>query len=254
MSACRDAYFCAVHASRVYDDPDDAREQCEYEGLTRFAPIYCSDSGTECYVAGDDERTVIAFRGTQDVADWRNNLDRELTKHYRCDGRAHRGFYGAWLSVSKAVRNALGEPRECIGRKMYVTGHSLGAALASLCAYELAHRGYTVSGVHLFGSPRVGDQGWAEHYEHWLGHVTYRHVNCCDIVPRVPPMWFGYRHVGKVIYYNARGNYHYQPSQLYMFLDRIQARIEHFGRLGTRGLLDHSMRRGYLRLAREAAR
>ena len=65
------------------------------------------------------------------------------------------------------------------GCKLWITGHSLGAALATLCASRYGN----VQGVYTFGSPRVGNNGFKEK----LQVKIYRVVNNDDIVARARP-------------------------------------------------------------------
>jgi len=82
------------------------------------------------------------------------------------------------------------------GCKLWVTGHSLGAALATLCA----GRYNNVQGVYTFGSPRVGNDGFKEK----LDANIYRVVNNDDIVARVPPPGT-YVHVGELKFIDSDG-------------------------------------------------
>ncbi|WP_438022184.1 lipase family protein [Sorangium sp. So ce233] len=88
---------------------------------------------------------------------------------------------------------------------LYITGHSLGAALAVLAAARI----YTVSslydrywkklrGIYTFGQPMVGNQEFARRYERVFGQMLFRHIYENDVVPRMPPRTAGdFRHVGE---------------------------------------------------------
>ena len=84
-------------------------------------------------------------------------------------------------------------------RKIWMTGHSLGAALATLAADRYGN----VQGVYTFGSPRVGDGAFKKNFE----VEAYRIVNNKDIVTRVPPPG-RYKHVGDIKFIDADGNIH----------------------------------------------
>ena len=81
-------------------------------------------------------------------------------------------------------------------RRVRVTGHSRGAALAVLCALDLQYnfpdRCYEAV---LFGCPRVGNAAFARSYDRRV-FMTMRVEQGADIVCRVPPAVLGYRHVG----------------------------------------------------------
>jgi len=78
-------------------------------------------------------------------------------------------------------------------KKLYITGHSLGGAMATICASRMVARGIVVSGLYTFGSPRVGDAEFVAH----LGTTHFRFVNNNDIVTKAPPLMCGFRHHGQ---------------------------------------------------------
>merc|ERR1712146_338946 len=88
---------------------------------------------------------VVAFRGTEDLRNWITNLHafgRASLKLPSCapgnDVLVHPGFYYAFQSVREQIYTALDELESVVGNyELFVTGHSLGAALASLCALDL---------------------------------------------------------------------------------------------------------------------
>jgi triacylglycerol lipase len=85
-------------------------------------------------------------------------------------------------------------------KRIAICGHSLGAALAVLCAADMqaAFPDRQVE-VILFGCPRVGNRNFCEHYNRVVPN-TLRVENGNDIVTKVPPKIFGYRHVGAKIH------------------------------------------------------
>ncbi|KAJ9529583.1 hypothetical protein QJQ45_013902 [Haematococcus lacustris] len=84
------------------------------------------------------------------------------------------------------------------GRRLWVTGHSLGGAMATLTALGLKRQGYNVAGLYTFGSPRVGNAGFSRLFrDAGLWTRSYRFVNEDDAVPQVPLTVMGYAHVGQ---------------------------------------------------------
>jgi len=108
----------------------------------------------------------------------------------------HPGFREALDAVWQQVETAIA--RRTPG-PLYVTGHSLGAALAVLAAFRLQPKEATeVSAVYTYGLPRVGGQAFVGQYEPILGDKTFRLINGDDPVPSVPPTEIlGFRHVGR---------------------------------------------------------
>jgi triacylglycerol lipase len=127
---------------------------------------------------------VLAFRGTQQrFQDLLHDADALLVP-LASGARVHRGFLRALDAVWAAITPVL--PRDC---PLFLTGHSLGAALAILAATRCRP-----SAVYTFGAPRVGDDGLVQ-----LLHdiSVHRIVHGDDIVTMVPPSSLGFRHVGQ---------------------------------------------------------
>ncbi len=169
------------------------------------APISGPD-GINFAIAGRiDGALVIACRGSDDAEDWWHNFNFNQTGDY--DGYVHRGFYTSANSIwTPLVRylNATWEPDDTV----WVTGHSLGGAIATLIARWLQKIDWEISGVYTFGQPRTGDEDYAAAYP--LGDVHYRFVNDRDIVPQLPLPWMGpnvsYKHVGIPYKFDAAGD------------------------------------------------
>jgi hypothetical protein len=185
-----------------------------------------TQTSTQGYVglSGYSGDIIVSFRGTQgaDLTNWITNLKFAKTTAYpRCFGcEVHLGFYEAWTSVSSeiisAVRSLLGsstnmrstmrsglrQPAVMQARAIFVTGHSLGAALAVLCAAELAAEGLPVKGVYTFGEPRVGNNAFHKFYNSGE-HISWRVTHHRDPVPHLPPENLGFEHIATEVFYNA---------------------------------------------------
>lgn len=140
---------------------------------------------------------VIAFRGSEEtgVQDWITDLKfiRQVYPYQESNNRkvkVHYGFIEAYKSVREEVLDAV---KKSNMDKIICTGHSLGGALASLCALDVQYN--TPKNVRCFtyGSPKVGNAAFAESYNRRVKN-TYRIVTKGDIVPMFPPL--GYHHVG----------------------------------------------------------
>ena len=135
-----------------------------------------------------------ASGGTENVRDWETNLRHSLTPAdfpqsaaNESTARVHQGFRDAFMSVRDQVDRYL----PCAeGLPTFITGHSLGGALATLGAAYLSGRG--VAGCYTFGAPRVGNKEFSSS----LRTLVYRVVNPLDTVPLVPAWSQGYRHAG----------------------------------------------------------
>jgi Lipase (class 3)/Lipase 3 N-terminal region len=103
-------------------------------------------TGVTGFVAADitNNLIVVSFRGSSSIRNWITNLQVELIDTDFCDGcQAHVGFLASWETARNQVLDAIN-----IGAELYpsyqlvVTGHSLGAAIATLAAAELRNLGY----------------------------------------------------------------------------------------------------------------
>jgi hypothetical protein len=109
-------------------------------------------------------------------------------------GRVHRGFVGAFQSIARGIQIEVGKLKDV---PLYITGHSLGAALATLATQHLEQHPVfrdQIAACYTFGSPRVGDK----EFDKELKSVVYRVVNTTDIVTVVPLLAMGYIHVGDI--------------------------------------------------------
>ena len=180
-----------------------------------FTIKFISVGTTQCLVAHNEKFIVIAIRGTEidnlwgAVSDWAVNLKLDLVQD-NSGGKVHEGFRElinqTWPVIEEYVRKILADG---VPRTLWITGHSLGAGLATLAA-ERARRiaNFAVSGVYTWGSPRVGDETFKQKYaEAGLADRTFRFVNNTDIVPKIPP-GNAYTHVGLLKFIDAAGNLH----------------------------------------------
>jgi alpha/beta superfamily hydrolase len=140
---------------------------------------------------------VLVFRGTeQNIKDFVTDLTLGRLRHE--DGKidTHAGFTRALDSVWEEIERAL----KHIQIPVFFTGHSLGAALATLAAARI-----TPTSLYTFGSPRVGDDEFVAMLKH-MSPSIHRVVHGEDIVATVPPEKLGFRHVGQLQMLKARSS------------------------------------------------
>ena len=124
---------------------------------------------------------VLSFRGTESkkIKDWLTDLDARKTNS-RGVG-VHTGFWNAWGLVKQQIQEDIA-PLTGEGYTLYITGHSLGGALALIATREIGND--STGACYTFGQPRVSEYGFARD----IKTPIYRVVNASDIVPRMPPM------------------------------------------------------------------
>lgn len=169
-------------------------------------------------------RLVVAFRGTEQSRwkDLRTDLmlvpaglnPERIGGDFKQEVQVHSGFLSAYDSVRtrliSLIKQAIGYRDDSLELLLkwhiYVTGHSLGGALATLLALELSssqlakHGAISVT-MYNFGSPRVGNRRFAEVYNEKVKD-SWRVVNHRDIIPTVPRL-MGYCHVAQPVFLAA---------------------------------------------------
>lgn len=110
-------------------------------------------------------------------------------------GNVHYGFAAHLDRILGQILSWLSELPDDI-RTVLCTGHSLGGALAVICARLLHARGYDVPCVATFGAPACGGGHFAESYP--LHDNTWRIVHGNDTVQRASPAALGFEHVGQL--------------------------------------------------------
>lgn len=162
---------------------------------------------------------IIGFRGTEiyEAADIVADL-----KIIRNDipgyGAAHRGILNAYKGVEKQLKAKL-EAESGRGLQIWVTGHSLGGALASIASTTILEhlkedKSYSFKGVYTFGQPRVGNVDFVAALEngydsHDFYAMRFRHGD--DIVTQLPWQWLGYHQVGKLMHLRGEGDLDFKP-------------------------------------------
>jgi hypothetical protein len=146
---------------------------------------------TQGFVARQEDAVFVSFRGTEpiNVDDWLSDVNFHQRKlHASVPGLVHGGFALALEEIMQPMLDAVVELSGGDRTRLFVTGHSMGGALAVLAAALLRFEaGRNVAAVYTYGQPRVGDPEFSSAFDTILGDVTFRYVNDLDIVPHVPP-------------------------------------------------------------------
>jgi hypothetical protein len=250
-----DTILCAGMARLVYcrKDPEFSFDQNRIrENLLSIgcAPYKFLESpgsahgrGSHCLIALREDPhparrlAVVAFRGTdiKDGSNLRYDVDLELDP-WTGKGRVHRGFATALGQVQEGLLTALDSLQ---GWRLLYTGHSLGAAMATLLAGLKKP-----DALFTFGSPRVGDAGFVASLQ---GVTNFRFQDCCDLVTRVPPEELGYQHFGQPHYIDRERSVILNPKEQFISKDHRRARFSFLfryawrpGNVRMRELADHA--------------
>jgi len=247
------AYWLGKAARLAYSDSADVQSTTAGWGFDRFR--FFDRNETQCYVAGNAKMIVAAFRGTQPqlLKDWLTDGDTCFCG--QSFGRVHQGFERGLEQVWGEVSATLAQFQDN-GQSLWFTGHSLGAALATLAVAHLRAppSDKPVYGLYTYGQPRVGDREFEQHFNTDFKARAFRFVNNNDLVTRVPARVGGFSHVGTFLYFDSKGALHDDMGFWYRFLDRVEGSIDNLGHLTPDQISDHDMEQGYLaNLARNIA-
>jgi hypothetical protein len=193
----------------------------------------------------DASQFVLAIRGTLNGVEWWDDFNAAIKTPFKVPGcgsvgagfariyetlevierptgaatapvvaQSLKSIGGFCQQVSALVRRRVAATARATGRdtsgSIEVTGHSLGAALATLYTLENAFTDKIPNpGLCTFASPFVGDSTFASAFD-GLGLTSWRIVNSPDIVPKLPPEILGFTHVNTLQLYNSSGKV--QPS------------------------------------------
>ena len=148
----------------------------------------------------------IAFRGTSSTKDWINNFQVNQINPYQSFPNigVAKGFYSIYTNLNNAIfSNIIDLSIKHNTNNLLLTGHSLGAALSSLLAFDIindeVYKGYKIYCLITFGSPRVGNKEFADK----INNInSFRVTHFYDIVPHLPQEFLKYNHIYQEVWYN----------------------------------------------------
>ena len=153
-----------------------------------------TDTQAFLVVKEDNSYAVLAFRGTEvaKLTDIKTDIRASMVS--LIEGRVHKGFINAYKSVRTEIEKSVAKVD---GLPLYITGHSLGAALATVATQFLESNPVfrdQIAACYTFGSPRVGN----DQFDREFKSAIYRVVNTTDIVTVIPLLAMGYIHIGDI--------------------------------------------------------
>ena len=235
----KNAYSLVQASELAYKQEEEIRSTVENWGFSKFRFISAKD-GTQCFIMSNDNIIVVAFRGTEAIEDWLTNINLDLTEG-PFEGNVHQGFYTALSNVWTKIERTIAAFRENKPKSLWFTGHSLGAALATLAVARLRDEDRPVDGLYTFGQPRTGDRQFARNFNFDFKPYNFRFVNNNDVVTRIPSRSHKYSHVGTLKYFTERGELVDDIGFWNRFLDRMHGRIEDILEWGSDGIKDHAI-------------
>jgi hypothetical protein len=233
--------FFSLLSSLAYMEETEASQWSTSLGFIGHSYVFDKSTDTSAHVFEHKDYVAVSFAGTASIWDWGTDLDLVFAPAL-FGARVHKGFLRSYKGESNrltgqahhGVRKLLLEAlakHNYPQKKVYVTGHSLGGALATLLAADLtiidqfgdkphdnlacadlSDRSSHVAGVITYGSTRVGDKIFAQCHNKILGTKHWRVVNNNDIFPTMPTKEF-YAHVGERVFLNSNNTITYRPEE-----------------------------------------
>lgn len=193
-----------------------------------------------------DGLCILAFRGTQAdrIDDFITNIQIVSTPWPMLGDRArvHKGFRDSAAGLLEQTNTWLQNIAQN-RKRLLMCGHSLGGAIATLLAVPA-----NADALITFGCPRVGDDDFADILESRKTLKMIRVVDCCDVVPTIPPPYMGYDHAGEALHIDHQGGILKSPSYAELRRDRRAGRRAYTAlwlkdparRVPVRELADHA--------------
>jgi len=247
------AYWMATFSKAVYTKksdndytPDDA---CILQSLKEKDSNFISVNGVsknsaQAILIEHNDFFCMAFRGTDEIVDWLDNIN--AFREQVLFGEFHRGFWKSledvWQSLYDCYQTLFKQSR----RPLFLTGHSLGGAMATMAAAKLIHLDLPFTSVYTFGQPRAMSRDTSRIFNVECKSRFFRFQNNNDIVTRIPARLMGYSHVGSYIYISEEDELHNDPGFWFRFLDYLDGAVEAVREKGIDLIADHDMS-NYLR-------
>ena len=228
--------FAKISAT-TYDNPKDSKSKFKALGYTIVE--FFDVNGAQGYLLKGADSHVLSFRGTEVTEKSDVLADLKAGKNLEASGgKVHVGFKDElnklWPAITVSLANI---------DTLYVTGHSLGAAMATIAASRIQTK---VIALVTFGSPRAGNQEFVNS----LSVTHYRVQNNCDDVTKVPFLLMGFAHHGTHKYMNFDGEFR-DLTAWQQIKDMVRSRLKARAK-GQKfiGVFDHMMENYIAKLAK----
>ncbi len=244
------AYWMARISDEAYTKTSETNQKPSetkiLQNLKSRDPDFISVTGfdnnsAQSAIVEHEKYLCMVFRGTNEAADWLDNVNALTTE--RLFGSFHKGFYNSvndvWQPMFDRYRALYRKNR----KPLFLTGHSLGGAMATIAAAKLLHADTPFTSVYTFGQPRAVTLETSRTFNIACGSRFFRFQNNNDIVTRIPARIMGYSHVGKYLYISEEKTIHDDPGFWFRFIDRIDGALNAITEKGLDGVTDHDIKK-----------
>lgn len=200
----RDSARFLCEASALAYLPEVAGRKAFRDTLGLDARLFSVDN-TQAWLGVGEANVVVAFRGTESATTLDGLKDILLTDAMNLlvvpegrlghdlsaagvGARFHKGFVDAIAEIWEPLVAALEADLKVSDRPLWITGHSLGGALALLAAWLFKRRFVPVHEVCTFGAPMIGNREACAAFDREFAGRIFRYVNGRDPVPKLPTM------------------------------------------------------------------
>jgi triacylglycerol lipase len=231
------AYWMARIAGEIYtreqNDPKPDEEKI-LENLKKGDPKFISVFGisehsAQAALIEHEDYFCFAFRGTDESTDWLDNFN--MFPERALFGSFHRGFLNSVNDVWVKLLDRYNLLRNKKRRPLFLTGHSLGGAMATVAAAKLIHMDFPFISTYTFGQPRAMTLETARIFNVEAKSRFFRFQNNNDPVTRIPARIMSYSHVGSFLYISEEKKLYNDPGLWFRFLDSVDGALEAFKEL-----------------------
>jgi len=192
---------------KVYSEQKDIDFKAQRLKLIKWIDDKKTD--TQGFVATKDKSIYIVWRGSSSKKDFQNDASIDKVPFVQDGEKVHIGFKSSWDAVKDETYKSFEKALSTLGGEgevdnIVVCGHSLGAAVSTLCAYEI----YSIYKSNkiiccTIGSPRVGNKVFKQNFDK-SSIESLRIVHNNDVVTHSP--YIGYYHVNQMLRIDSEGN------------------------------------------------
>jgi len=242
------AYWMARLSKAVYTKTSNSNQKPDAKNI--LASLQADDPGflsvegydnksSQAMLVEHEDYLCMSFRGTNEIGDWLDNINVFATQVLF--GKFHRGFWNSVEDIWEPIHTRYSKLRLEKKRPLFITGHSLGGAMATVAVARFVHDDLPFSSVYTFGQPRVLERETARIFNAECKSRYFRFHNNNDIVTRVPARLMGYSHIGSYLYITQEKEIVPEIGFWNRFLDLFDGVISDAKEKGLDMINDHSI-------------
>jgi triacylglycerol lipase len=206
----RDIYSFALMAAVVYQEAEEI--QSDYKNNYRILVQDLPECKGQCLVLFNDKKQIqnISIRGTHNLGNAIKDGAYLKTKDPKTGLYMHHGFWESAVETYQAILPGL--KKEYL---TYLTGHSLGGAVAAILHLFLLEDGFRVKQTITFGQPKFTN---IEAIHKYRRIPLLRVINEKDFVPLTPP---------EIVFSDHHGEYCHIGPEVILFDDVYYSYLDH---------------------------